>query len=358
MQIVCPSCNASYNIPDGKIPDGKKVTATCKKCGNRFAVSSPAKTHASHPVPVVEQVTTPTTPPAPASSSSGTDSLVFTEYPALQSLPSANFDLKEILSQNKNGTYKSRKNTLKVKTLNAVAGVLPQMLHDGERVVRVAKGTANYPIEIFLGNGFLTMMYNHYAVICTSMRILFINIDHRIKKPTHYLFQMAYHELKKVDRGTLFGSLTFKRKKGKRRVFSGMKRAFSKEIKTYVTKQILDPPSVNPEQAIENLCPACFTALGKGLTACSACNTGFKEPKKALLRSLILPGLGDIYLGHRVLGALELIGSIFIWIIIIASLLAGEEGSIGFAVFLLILYNGLDGLLTFHMAKKGYMLAV
>lgn len=58
------------------------------------------------------------------------------------------------------------------------------------------------------------------------------------------------------------------------------------------------------------------------------------------MRPLILPGLGDIYLGHRALGVLELIGSLFVWLIVITSLLAGGEGSLEMAIFLLVIYNG------------------
>ena len=135
-----------------------------------------------------------------------------------------------------------------------------------------------------------------------------------------------------------------------------MKRSLSKEIKTYLDEIITAGTSSGSEQIHENLCPACYNALAKGLSACTTCNKNFKEPKKALIRSLILPGLGDFYLGHRAPGTLELIGSAIIWLIIITTLLAGEAGGVPFAITLLILYNGLDGLLTYHMAKKGYML--
>jgi predicted Zn finger-like uncharacterized protein len=357
MKIVCPSCNASYNLPARKIPDGKKVTATCKRCGKKFNIPSHAPAPPRQPVTVADK-SVAAAPEEPGPLHSGIEAGIFTEYPDLRTLPWANFDLNQILTENNKGGYKSRKNLFKVKILKSVSGILPRLLHDGEQVVRVAKGTANYPIEVLLGNGLLTMIYNHYAIICTSMRLLFINIDRRMKKPTHYLFQMSYHELKKVRRGSILGSMTFIRNKGKKRVFSGMKRAFSKEIKSYISEKLLASPTANPAHDGEDLCPACFTALGKGLLGCPACKTPYKEPKKALVRSLILPGLGDIYLGHRALGVLELIGSLFVWLIVITSLLAGGEGSLEIAIFLLVIYNGLDGLLTFHMAKKGYMLAV
>jgi hypothetical protein len=106
----------------------------------------------------------------------------------------------------------------------------------------------------------------------------------------------------------------------------------------------------------EKLCPSCFIPVADGLGNCPRCGVGFKEPKKAMVRSLILPGLGDIYLGHRVLGGLEMVGSVFVWIMVISSLLSGRPENFITAAILLLTFNGLDAVLTYHMAKKGYML--
>ena len=75
-----------------------------------------------------------------------------------------------------------------------------------------------------------------------------------------------------------------------------------------------------------------------------------------MLRSLILPGWGDIYLGHRLLGCFELLGSCFIWLFVILSLLSGHPDGLIPAFFLLLVYNGIDSILTYFMAHKGYSL--
>ena len=72
-----------------------------------------------------------------------------------------------------------------------------------------------------------------------------------------------------------------------------------------------------------------------------------------MLRSLLFPGWGDIYLGHRVLGCLELAGSVMVWSIVLLLFAAGD---IGTGLFLLVIVNGMDALLTRHMARKGYIL--
>ena len=357
MKIVCPQCNASYKIPDSKVPEGRTVNATCKRCSKKFAVQSRGEKRPPQPAPPVKQTAQGQKSQHVRTQDDTANQAIIAQYPDLGALPAPHFDFIQILIQNKDGSYQSRKNRFKVKILNSVADILPNILNEGEMVVRVAKGTAHYPLEILLGNGLLTMIYNHYAMVCTSMRIIFINIDRRIKKPTHYIFQMYYDEIKKVRRGSIFGTMVFVRKKGKKRTFTGMKRALSKEIKIYVDEMISADPTTEAKIIHEDICPACYKGLAKGLSACTTCNMDFKEPKKALIRSLILPGLGDLYLGHRLLGTLELFGSIVIWLVIVTTLLAGEEGGVPFAIILLVLYNGLDGLLTYHMAKKGYMLA-
>jgi len=38
MRVICPTCNAGYRIPTGRVPPGKKAAATCKKCGGRISI--------------------------------------------------------------------------------------------------------------------------------------------------------------------------------------------------------------------------------------------------------------------------------------------------------------------------------
>lgn len=40
MKITCPVCNMVYNIPSHKIPEGRKVSTKCKKCGGRIVVDA------------------------------------------------------------------------------------------------------------------------------------------------------------------------------------------------------------------------------------------------------------------------------------------------------------------------------
>jgi predicted Zn finger-like uncharacterized protein len=43
MDIICDSCKAKLNIPDEKLPPGKKLAVTCPKCQEKLLVSRPSE---------------------------------------------------------------------------------------------------------------------------------------------------------------------------------------------------------------------------------------------------------------------------------------------------------------------------
>jgi len=69
-----------------------------------------------------------------------------------------------------------------------------------------------------------------------------------------------------------------------------------------------------------------------------------------------LPGWGDIYLGHRFLGFMELLGSLMVWVLCMILLLSNDPSDLSMGLVILLIYNGMDCLLSRHMAKKGYSL--
>jgi predicted Zn finger-like uncharacterized protein len=349
MNIVCKQCNASYKVPESKLPD-KRFAVKCKKCGYRILVEPGPLSAGTRAVSHGGQ----DRPAAKAAASVSSD--LTATYPELESFSPDRFDLAAMFTADKKGRYKSRKNKFKLKILTAVAPVIEAILEDGERVRHIAWGTAYYPLEIFIGNGWLTTLYNRYALAATDRRLLMIHTDHRMKKPGHYRLQMRYEEIRKVGRGLFRTSLALTRKKGKGRIFTALKPYLSREIHEFVEQRI-DPqqPAADETCAYENLCPACNQALPAGLDACSGCGAEFKAVKRAVLRSLVLPGWGDIYLGHRMIGVFELLGSLLVWLVVFQFLSAGNEGVI-LGLFLLCFFNGMDALLTWNMAKKGYIL--
>jgi predicted Zn finger-like uncharacterized protein len=351
MDIICRHCNATYTIPDHKLPP-KKSAAKCKRCGNRIIIDPPVAGIQSNSVAT----------PAPSAVQHATpvaqhDRQMMDAFPEISDFAPGRYAMADILKPNRKGNYRTRLNKLKLKILAAVKPTLDRLLKKDERVLRIAAGTAYYPIEILFGNGIFTMLYNRYALVATDRRLVMVNTNHRMTKPGHYLFQMGYDEIKKVSRGLFRTSLTLTRKKGKRRLFTSMKMAFTAELSKFVTPRMTSGKALPSGDAVpENLCPSCFAGLPAGIAKCTVCRAAFKTPKNAALRSLLLPGWGDWYLGHRFLGGCELAGSLIVWSIVFGMLAEGGAENVVIAVLIIAFYNGFDALLTRHMARKGCML--
>ncbi|MDA8141638.1 MAG: zinc-ribbon domain-containing protein [Desulfobacteraceae bacterium] len=358
MEVVCPKCNALYKIPDNKVP-AQNAVLTCKRCSHRIPVKPVFQSGSTLKVPPTGE--DHSAPPAPNPVVPIPIALhppeILQRYPHARSYNPEQYKLSEILKPTKKGDYKTGLNTLKMKLLDAVKPVLDQLLDTDERVACVAPATAYYPWEIVLGNGLLTMLYNRYVLVATDKRLVAINTNARLRKAAHYFFQFSYASIKKISKGLFGTSLTISRKQGKRRVFTSIKRSLAMEMKEWISPRI-DARQTTPSEANQcvDLCPACYVPLGPGLSSCSVCQASFKSPQRAALRSLLLPGLGDFYLGHRFLGIFELIGALFVWLFALTSLATGELENMVVGIVLLLFVNGLDALLTLHMAKKGYAL--
>jgi predicted Zn finger-like uncharacterized protein len=350
MDIVCRHCNASYTIADHKLPP-QKAKAQCKRCDQPIVIDPPAATASS-----AVAAAAPEGPPTAATPPPGRD--LAQVFPQIEDYPCRHYALSEVLQPNRKGHYGTRLNKLKLKILAAVKPTLDQMLEKDERVMRIAAGSAYFPIEIFLGNGFFTMLYNRYAVVATNQRLLMINTDHRLTKPSHYLFQLKYDAIRKVARGLFRTNLSLTLKNGRRRLFTAMPMALTAEMQAYIEPQLVPGQTTPSGMAVrDHLCPACFAGLPAKLSRCTACQASFKTVPKATLRSLLLPGWGHMYLGHRILGGLELVGALCLWSLALNMLFFGGSANIAAALMILVFYHGLDALLTGFMARKGYMLA-
>ena len=162
----------------------------------------------------------------------------------------------------------------------------------------------------------------------------------------------------KYNNAFIFAHITFIRQLGKKRVFNYVDRFSMKEVAGFVTAQIEGPrPAGKLKALFDDLCPSCFVPLEKGLQTCSHCQTGFKKPRSAFLRSLLLPGWGDLYLGHRFLGVMELLAAVFVWLVVISLVMEPSAENLIIAGIFLVIFNLADSLLTLHMAKKGDMTA-
>ena len=394
MNIICPECGKIHNLPDERIPS-RKSSAKCKKCGARMIIN-PRPT-----VNSVEELNQDSHNTGPNESDSREFDVLLTDrcdensegkslhalvaeeseafdlqnitaadktttineisaaFPELQGLTLEKFVFEEILSISESKNYRTKENILKIKIVKAVHDILTlNILHENEKVLRVAKGIAYYPFEFLYANGILNILSNYFAIICTSQRLLFINTDRRIKHPTRYIFQVPYHEINNIGRGAFLSSLIIESKSGRCWNFTTLKRNLAKSLKLFIVNKCKENVS---ESAIANslnqLCPACYTPLPEKLASCPHCSAIFKKPAEAFLRSLVLPGLGTMYLSYMWLGLMEMVGYIAIWLLAILLMIIEIPGGLTSAIAPILSYHLITSFLAKKAAGKGYILA-
>ncbi|MBU0484657.1 MAG: zinc-ribbon domain-containing protein [Proteobacteria bacterium] len=356
MTITCPSCNASYEIPEQNVPE-TKFAAKCKKCGKKFVID-----HHLQEQKIPEQKTlSPKSEIEPEKNQIENQeeqiSKILEAYPGLAEFSQEKFALSEVLSPSPDGNYLNSKNNFKVKILKAVHNILGSILTNNEKVMRVGRGTAYYPSEIPYANGIMTLFYNYYAIVCTNKKILLFNVNFQLNRPTRHIFQIHYESIKKIKRGIFFNSLIFCLKDGSYRNFTTVKRFLSKELQYFINAK-KDSQTVNPEysmKTLENLCPSCFTPLTSNHINCPQCNIMFKEPRQALLKSLVMPGWGSLYLGHTGLGIIESTGAALLWALLIFLFVNNMKEGLIAGIIILLFYNSIDSLLSYSLARKGYI---
>jgi hypothetical protein len=332
--VKCPKCGMT-----------QLSSPKCKSCGAALGASTDR--------PVQSRASVSPSGSAPRAAVTGSPAADYPEVREIQRLEK--YDLASILPAPK-GFRDRRAARKKVALLARVSPVLARLLGEEERVLFVTRGTIQYLAEIFLGNGFLTYCYNIHAFVFTNRRIIVVNVT-SAGRPKRMIHQIEYGDIQKWSGpSALGGAVVLKLHDRTKLTLVHIPRKEARAAKELVGRlQASAAPASTPgtRASFRNLCPSCFVPVPKATYACPECRATFKTPRKAALRSFLLPGWGDIYLTHRALGALELLGSAFLIFLFVATLAtAGVEEAMALLVILLF-YHCLDAGLTYHMGKKG-----
>ncbi len=245
----------------------------------------------------------------------------------------------------------------KLKLLWIIDPVIQTIIEEEEIVYFVTDGLRVSTFEqLFIGH--VVYYYNLTAFVFTSKRILLIHLKSK-KKRGVYIGNIEYADINKVS-SSLLGSLLIKFRNGKSLTFAKVPRKDRKYLKEFLNS-IVDTTAQKDKSAkgIRNLCQKCFVEIEGIPRNCPSCNIEFKSPKKAAVLSFIMPGLGDLYLGSRVLGTIELLFMLYIWAVLITSALeeVGAGASMGITLLsLLIIFliiHPLDALKANYVGKKG-----
>lgn len=256
--------------------------------------------------------------------------------------------LDEMFPSVRNGKL-SRRDRKRAKILRSAEPVLKRALGPLE-VVRFATNGVRQLMWWLLTAGSMNPFANRTTLILTNQRVLLIHTDWR-HRPCLFANQLP---IERIVATTGRNSYVFIRSPREQLMFHGVRRS-----EALYLRSLLESTDAK-EGGWQNLCPHCFTGIDGAPEACPKCGERFKSFKKAALRSLVFPGLGDFYLGYRKYALLEMVGAGALWAIFLSTLipavrLKGAEGVL-LALPMLALVAAVhagDAWLTRHKARMG-----
>jgi hypothetical protein len=259
------------------------------------------------------------------------------------------------------GWLARRRAKRRLKLLQALDAKLRGILRSNEHVYFATTGTTVSLSEQFLV-GWMAMYLNRRALVFTTERILLLQID-RKNRPLELVSQIPVASIASI-KGTWTGVCRVKlldREVYNFQSIPSADRKFVAKLLGDITQGTASPFSRG--QGIEHLCPRCYAVEPAHASACSKCAVEFKSANKAGLLSLVVPGFGDWYLGHRSFAVLEMLGCAFLWLgFVVLPLLGVEDPELGAvdaaywitAAAILGFSHAVDAVMTRHFARKGH----
>lgn len=252
------------------------------------------------------------------------------------------------------------------KLLKAIDPKLRKMLHQDERVYFATSGTTANAAEQFFSGAAMSQAINRRALVFTTERVLLLQIDSK-KRPRELVSQITYASIAEV-KATWNGYCQLRFHNKSKLNFIGVPKADRKQLAGLLGDMLKAgeaPTSAVSGLALEHLCPHCFVPVPGHPESCPHCQGRFKLARTAMLRSLLFPGLGDLYLGHRAFAGLEMLGAAIFWYVMVVAPLAGiadENGKVtqtdtvywGIAALMIAGMHGLDAIMTRQFALKGH----
>jgi hypothetical protein len=201
--------------------------------------------------------------------------------------------------------------------LRAAAMVLTKALAPDERVRLVSKAFASkgWP----WARNSLRRAGDRLTLVATDRRILLVHVNGK-GRPSLYANQIPYTAIRRAD-VRLFGTSTAIETGDGVITLRGMRRKLQDRLVDILDR---DP---NTKESLQPLCPSCLDAQRSTSDPCTSCGAQCKSARTAALRSFVFPGLGDIYLGMTLVGAVTAIVAAVLWLTLLAVFLAvSQEG--------------------------------
>lgn len=196
------------------------------------------------------------------------------------------------------------------KLLDKAATVLLHALEPGEKVRLVAQAS------IYRGWAFFVVTWRRphddITLVVTDRRFLLIRVDEQ-SRPRLYANQIRFDRVRRLRNKGL--GLRLGVETGGEVVQIGkLSKAARARIESIVETQ---PGAVGGS---EPLCPACLRPQTSTSEPCTHCGNECKTSKTAVMRSWLLPGLGELYLGERFIGVIAVLTMAAVWFAFIGML--------------------------------------
>jgi hypothetical protein len=248
----------------------------------------------------------------------------------------------------------------RLKLLKAVDFKLRHILERGEKVHFITTGTTVGMTERFLA-GWIAYYLDRRILVFTSRRVLLLLVSAR-QQPMDLVSQLPYANIAGV-KSTWGGMCTIKLLNRVEFNFQHIPAPDRKFLVDFLADivQLTNAPFEHT-RAIENLCPHCYTFIPDFPRSCSSCKGEFKSSRMAGFLSLLFPGLGGFYLGHRLTATVELLGTVALWVTVVGLPFLGvsnffprplDTGYWMTIATVILIVHGIDSLVTHHFARKG-----
>ncbi len=251
------------------------------------------------------------------------------------------------------GFWARRASKKRLTLLKKVDEALRAALWPGERVVFLTSGAFAAFLETYLV-GAVVYYVNRRAIALTTERILLVQIDGK-GRPRALRSQVLLRSIEGIRR-TGLGNTALRLADGKRHVFAYVRRPDRKALAALLPAATARATASGTGSGLEHLCPYCCKALSGRPAQCPSCGGALKSVSKATLLSLLFPGLGNLYLGYRGVGGLEMVLGGLVWLgnLSAPGVLGSPEVLIATAIIIVVVVHGPLALGTALIARKGY----
>lgn len=212
--------------------------------------------------------------------------------------------------------------------LLAAAPLLSPILEQGEVVRLVTPASSPFSTLELLTTGWAITYVKRCLLVVTDRRIFHLPTNHALK-PKRSISQIRFGDLEKAElKGAMAKELRLTYRGGKKEKFPTIDGTSAKKLRQILAERNFAMEAPSATAGRHHLCPSCgevLTSLSDDCR-CRVCGLQFKNKKRALTLSLLLPGGGYFYTGHPVLGLFDALVEGGLLLLLLSGLLLAATG--------------------------------